>query len=245
MWMNTHDSPIVIVARTRSIDRRCSPPAADVPSKTTMARRLASAVATVRTRMTIAPSSWVAARRRIWCTSDRAIISHGEDHVEPDADVPADEAAHHRPPVGQGGERPTAAMPTTDDMNSRGRARMIRHTQGARPLFRLRVGIRIFSPRKRLARASPCTSLITSRPILPECQREVKSAPRPSPSAAPGSSVESPGQLCGPLQLRWAAGSPLSSSACRRRPWTGSSPGGSGWTSAVLPFEQKALLTAC
>src|SRR6266849_3256475 len=36
-----------------------------------------------------------------------------------------------------------AAMPTMEDANSRGRARMIRHTQGARRVFRLSVFIRI------------------------------------------------------------------------------------------------------
>src|SRR5438093_3841926 len=71
----SQDSTIVIVARMSSTDRRGAAPAADVPSNPTMARMLASAAATVRIRMTIAPSSWAAARRRIWCTSARAIIS--------------------------------------------------------------------------------------------------------------------------------------------------------------------------
>src|SRR5712691_3167510 len=36
-----------------------------------------------------------------------------------------------------------AAMPTTEDANSLGRARMIRHTQGGRRVLRLVVGINV------------------------------------------------------------------------------------------------------
>jgi hypothetical protein len=36
-----------------------------------------------------------------------------------------------------------AAMPTTEDANSLGRARMIRHTQGGRRVLRLVVGISV------------------------------------------------------------------------------------------------------